>query len=64
MIYTFFDTKTGLGVSVYEQLAEELHKAVVKKFKKRNIYARFKDNIWATDLAEMEWNHFLQRIKM
>ena len=35
MIYTFFDTKTGLGVSVYEQLAEELHKRVVKKFKKK-----------------------------
>ena len=53
MIYTFFDKKTGLGVSVHEQLTEELHKAVVKKFKKRKVYARFKDSIWATDLAEM-----------
>ena len=42
------------GVSVNEQLAEELHKPVTKKFKRRKVYARFKDNIWAADLAEME----------
>ena len=40
-------------VSVNE-LAEELHKPVIKKFKRRKVYARFKDNIWAADLAEME----------
>ena len=37
-----------------KQLAEELHKAVIKKFKRRKVYARFKENIWAADLAEME----------
>ena len=37
---------------VHEQLAE-LHKQVIKNFKRGKIYARFKDNIWATDLAEM-----------
>ena len=36
-----------------EQLTEELHKPVIKKFKRRKVYARFKDNIWAADLAEM-----------
>ena len=41
-------------MSVNEQLAEELHKPVIKKFKKRNVYARFKNNIWAADLAEIE----------
>ena len=41
-------------MSVSEQLAEELHKPVIKKFKRRKVYARFKDNIWAADLAEME----------
>ena len=40
-------------MSVSEQLAEELHKPVIKKFKRRKVYARFKDNIWAADLAEM-----------
>ena len=49
-----FDKKTESGVSVSEQLAEELHKPVIKKFKRRKVYARFKDNIWAADLAEME----------
>ena len=31
MVYTFYDRKTGSGVSVNEQLAEELHKSVVIK---------------------------------
>ena len=55
MIYKVFDKKTESGVSVNEQLAEELHKPVVKKFKRRKVYARFKDNIWVSAaLAEME----------
>ena len=54
MVYKFFDKKTAIGISVKEQLAEELHKPVTKKFKRRKVYARFKSNIWATDLAEME----------
>ena len=32
IVYTFFDKKTGSGVNVNEQLAEELHKPVIKKF--------------------------------
>ena len=39
-------------MSVTEQLAEELHKAVIKKFERRKVYARFKDNIWVADSAE------------
>ena len=42
-------------MSVNEQLAVELHKPVTKKIKRRKVYTRFKDNIWAADLAEMEW---------
>ena len=53
MDYKFFDKKTGSGISVNEQLAEELHKPVTKKFKRRKVYARFKNNAWAADLAEM-----------
>ena len=52
MVYTFFDKKTELGISVNEWV-EELHKPLIKKFKRRNVYARFKDYIWAADLAEM-----------
>ena len=62
MVYNFFDKKTGSGtivtskarVSVNERLAEELHKPETKKFKRRKVYARFKYNVWAADLAEME----------
>ena len=41
MVYKFFNTKTGSGDSVNEQLAEELHKPVTKKkkTKKRKVYA-------------------------
>ena len=49
MVYKIFDKKTGSGVSASEQLAEELQKPIIQK-----VYARFKDNIWAADLAEME----------
>ena len=45
--------KTELRVSVNEQQAEELHKSVIKRFKRRKVYVRFKDNIWSVDLAEM-----------
>ena len=54
IVYKFFDKKTGSGVSVNEQLAEELHTPVTKKFKRRKVYARLKDYNWAEDLAEME----------
>ena len=38
MVYNFFDKKTGSGISVNEQLAEELHKPVTKKkFKIRKV---------------------------
>ena len=54
IVYKGFDKKTWSGVSVNEQLAEQLHKPVSKKIKRRNFYARFKDNIWVADLTKME----------
>ena len=45
IVYMFFEKKAASGVSVNEQLAEELHKPVIKKFKRRKVYATFKDNI-------------------
>ena len=58
----FFDKKTGsgaivtskVGVSVNEQLAEELHKPVIKNFKRRKFYAIFQEHLWAANLAEVE----------
>ena len=45
MVCKFYDKKTGSGVSIDKQLAQELHKSVIKTFKRRKIYARFKENI-------------------
>ena len=54
MVFKFFDKKTGSGISVNKHLAKKLHKQVIKKFKRRKVYARFNPNIWEADLAEME----------
>ena len=53
MVHKLFDKKTRSGISVNEQPAEELHQPVIKKFKRRKVYTRFKDNIWAAELTEM-----------
>ena len=37
-----------------EQLAVELHKPTIRKFKKRKVYSTFQDNIWGADLADMQ----------
>ena len=37
-----------------EHLADELRKPIFRKFEKRKVYSAFKDNIWATDLADMQ----------
>ena len=51
MIYNFFDKKSkGAGIKneieKNRQLANELHKPIIRKFKKRKVYSSFKDNIW------------------
>ena len=37
-----------------EQLADKLHKPIIKNFKKRTVYSGFKDNIWGANLADMQ----------
>ena len=66
MVYKFFDKKSaGSGVnthgnkSVFDNecpldLAEELHKPIVRKFKERTVYSRLKDNICGADLDDMQ----------
>ena len=59
MVYKFFDKKlTGGGVNIpsefNKQLAKELHKPIIKKFKTRKVYSGFKDNIWGADLVNMQ----------
>ena len=48
-VYKFFDLKL-LAVVLnlcpkIAELAEELHKPIIRKFKKRKVYSTFKDNI-------------------
>ena len=37
-----------------KELAEELHKTIIKKFKKRKLHLSFINNIWGADLADMQ----------
>ena len=62
MVYKFFDKNaesgaiatSKVGISIIElELAIELHKPVIKKFKRRKFYARFNDNFCTADFAEM-----------
>ena len=55
MVYKFFDKKSkGAGIKneikENQQLANELHKPIIRKFKKRKVYGSHKDNIWGSDL--------------
>ena len=59
MVYKFFDKKSkesGIKNEIKEnqQLANELHKPIIRKFKKRKVYSSFRDNIWSVDLADMQ----------
>ena len=51
VVYKCFGKKTRSGISVNE--LHKLDKPGIKKCKRRKVYARFKDNIWVEDLAEM-----------
>ena len=65
-VYKFFDKKSqesGHPLSSasqlasnkeYRQLADELHKPIIRKFKKRKVHSSFKDNIWGVDLVDMQ----------
>ena len=55
----FFDKKSESGgvnipLEFNEPLAEELHRPIIRKFKKRKVYSGFKDNISGADLADMQ----------
>ena len=52
MVFKFFDKKIGSGINVNEVLAQELHKSVIKIFKRVKVYARFKYDIWTAGLAK------------
>ena len=44
----------NIEVKPNEQLAEKLHKPIIRNLKKRTVYSGSKDNIWGADLADMQ----------
>ena len=58
MFHKVFDKKASDGAIKNEdmsnkELAQELHKPIIKKFQKRKIQSSFTDSIWGVDLADM-----------
>ena len=57
MVYDFFERKTS-GSDIKnisnKELAEELHKPIIRKVNKRKVHSSFTDNIWGADLANMQ----------
>ena len=57
MLLKFFDKKSkgsGIKSMLNQQLANELHKPIIRKCKKRRVYSSFKDNLWGVGLADMQ----------
>ena len=57
MVCNFFDKKSsrsGIANELNCQLASEIRKQIIQKFKKRNVYSSYRDNIWGSDLADMQ----------
>ena len=68
MVYECFDKKVSGGANTSDSalkneiipnqhrsdLAEELHKPIIRKFGKRKVCLCFQDNIWGTLLADMQ----------
>ena len=53
------NTKKGTGnnsdpVSESSQSPQELHKPIIRKFEKREIYSFSVDNIWGADIVDMQ----------
>ena len=59
MVYKFFDKKIS-GKTIKSEVisnkesAEELHKPIIRTFKKQRVYWTFIDNIWGAGLADMQ----------
>ena len=57
MVYKFFDKKSSGGAIKPDpnyQIANELHRQINRKFRRRKVYSSFRDNIWGVDLADMQ----------
>ena len=57
MVYKCFDKKssgTGVDAEPNYQLANELHRNIIRKFEKEKVYSSLRDNIWSVGLADVQ----------
>ena len=65
MVYKFFDKKSSGSVVAASlasksstkpnyQLANDLHRQIIRNFKRQKVYSSFRDNIWGVDLADIQ----------
>ena len=59
MVYNCFDKETSGGVvknksNSNQELAEELHTPIIRKFETQKVYSTSIDNIWPANLADMQ----------
>ena len=59
VVYNFLDKKASGGTVKNgnisdKELGKELHKAIIKKLKKRKVHSTFTDNIWGADFVDMQ----------
>ena len=59
MAYKFFDKRTSCSGIKNEstsdqELAKELHKPIIRKFKKSKVHSPLIENIWGVDLADIQ----------
>ena len=54
---SFSDKKTSRGEDKSKrnyQLANELYRQIIRKFRRRKVYSSFRDNIWGAFLADIQ----------
>ena len=57
VVYKFYDKKSSGGAIKTKQnyeLANELHRQIIRKFKRRKVYSSFRDSILGVYLADMQ----------
>ena len=59
MVYKFFDKKSSNDVVKSEiitkqEIAEKLHKLIIRKIEKQKVNSFLKNNIWSAGLANMQ----------
>ena len=57
MVYKIFYKKSSrsrVDAEPNYQFANELHRQIIRTFKRLKVYSSFRDNIWGVDLADMQ----------